>query len=219
MVKEGHMCSASALPVEVSDCGRRPQNQKPELPVGAGAEDFAHWQQAAADGDAATEQPCRALVPAQLPAARGLWWPQEVSYSVLGHDHNVAHASVACQKVPNLLAFFFFLNAVAVRTAVKILEHEFASVLFFHYVANVFLNLLFICLAHSFESWFDINTLGEAENVVVAEHEQNVLSMLHQVGTACDSPWPPKCSIKLGALRVWVLAKGADEFEYLFFQF
>lgn len=35
----------------------------------------------------------------------------------------------------------------------------------------------------SFESWFDIDTLGEAENVVVAEREQNVLSMLHQILT------------------------------------
>ncbi|XP_028279978.1 lymphoid-specific helicase [Parambassis ranga] len=35
----------------------------------------------------------------------------------------------------------------------------------------------------SFESWFDINTLGEAETVVVAEQEQNILSMLHQILT------------------------------------
>ncbi|XP_017277128.1 lymphoid-specific helicase isoform X2 [Kryptolebias marmoratus] len=35
----------------------------------------------------------------------------------------------------------------------------------------------------SFESWFDINSLGEAENVVVAEREQNILSMLHQILT------------------------------------
>ncbi|XP_075337941.1 lymphoid-specific helicase isoform X2 [Odontesthes bonariensis] len=35
----------------------------------------------------------------------------------------------------------------------------------------------------SFESWFDIDTLGEAENVVVAEREQNILSMLHQILT------------------------------------
>ncbi|XP_041865622.1 lymphoid-specific helicase [Melanotaenia boesemani] len=35
----------------------------------------------------------------------------------------------------------------------------------------------------SFESWFDINTLGESENVVVAEREQNILSMLHQILT------------------------------------
>lgn len=35
----------------------------------------------------------------------------------------------------------------------------------------------------SFESWFDINTLGEAESVVVAEREQNILSMLHQILT------------------------------------
>uniref|UniRef100_A0A7N6F5V7 Helicase, lymphoid specific n=1 Tax=Anabas testudineus TaxID=64144 RepID=A0A7N6F5V7_ANATE len=33
----------------------------------------------------------------------------------------------------------------------------------------------------SFESWFDIDTLGEAESVVAAEREQNILSMLHQV--------------------------------------
>ncbi len=37
------------------------------------------------------------------------------------------------------------------------------------------------CLLFSFESWFDIDTLGEAENVVAAEREQNILSMLHQV--------------------------------------
>ncbi|XP_072247710.1 lymphoid-specific helicase isoform X2 [Leuresthes tenuis] len=35
----------------------------------------------------------------------------------------------------------------------------------------------------SFESWFDINTLGEAETVVVAERERNILSMLHQILT------------------------------------
>uniref|UniRef100_A0A4W6DNU4 Proliferation-associated SNF2-like protein n=1 Tax=Lates calcarifer TaxID=8187 RepID=A0A4W6DNU4_LATCA len=35
----------------------------------------------------------------------------------------------------------------------------------------------------SFESWFDINTLGEAESVVAAEREQNILSMLHQILT------------------------------------
>ncbi|KAM7408022.1 hypothetical protein PAMA_001937 [Pampus argenteus] len=35
----------------------------------------------------------------------------------------------------------------------------------------------------SFESWFDIDTLGEAENVVAAEREQNILSMLHQILT------------------------------------
>uniref|UniRef100_A0A3Q4AZA8 Proliferation-associated SNF2-like protein n=1 Tax=Mola mola TaxID=94237 RepID=A0A3Q4AZA8_MOLML len=36
----------------------------------------------------------------------------------------------------------------------------------------------------SFESWFDIDSLGEAENVVAAEREQNILSMLHQVITS-----------------------------------
>ncbi|XP_049592046.1 lymphoid-specific helicase isoform X2 [Syngnathus scovelli] len=35
----------------------------------------------------------------------------------------------------------------------------------------------------SFESWFDIDTLGEAESVVAAEREQNILSMLHQILT------------------------------------
>ncbi|XP_019221891.1 lymphoid-specific helicase isoform X4 [Oreochromis niloticus] len=35
----------------------------------------------------------------------------------------------------------------------------------------------------SFESWFDINTLGEADSMVVAEREQNILSMLHQILT------------------------------------
>ncbi|XP_040906589.1 lymphoid-specific helicase [Toxotes jaculatrix] len=35
----------------------------------------------------------------------------------------------------------------------------------------------------SFESWFDINTLGEAESVVATEREQNILSMLHQILT------------------------------------
>ncbi|CAK6978493.1 lymphoid-specific helicase [Scomber scombrus] len=35
----------------------------------------------------------------------------------------------------------------------------------------------------SFESWFDIDNLGEAENVVAAESEQNILSMLHQILT------------------------------------
>ncbi|XP_020482634.1 lymphoid-specific helicase [Labrus bergylta] len=35
----------------------------------------------------------------------------------------------------------------------------------------------------SFESWFDIDSLEEAENVVAAEREQNILSMLHQILT------------------------------------
>lgn len=43
------------------------------------------------------------------------------------------------------------------------------------------INLLLTCLPSSFESWFDIDTLGEAENVVATEREQNILSMLHQV--------------------------------------
>lgn len=39
----------------------------------------------------------------------------------------------------------------------------------------------------SFESWFDIDSLSEAENVVAVEREQSILSMLHQVshGTRC----------------------------------
>uniref|UniRef100_A0A8D3CC97 Lymphoid-specific helicase n=1 Tax=Scophthalmus maximus TaxID=52904 RepID=A0A8D3CC97_SCOMX len=40
----------------------------------------------------------------------------------------------------------------------------------------------------SFESWFDINTLGEAESVVAAEREKNVLSMLHQVNEILIAP-------------------------------
>lgn len=50
-------------------------------------------------------------------------------------------------------------------------------------VESVLLNVesLLTCLLCSFESWFDIDTLGEAENVVAAEREQNILSMLHQV--------------------------------------
>uniref|UniRef100_A0A1A8FT28 Proliferation-associated SNF2-like protein n=1 Tax=Nothobranchius korthausae TaxID=1143690 RepID=A0A1A8FT28_9TELE len=35
----------------------------------------------------------------------------------------------------------------------------------------------------SFESWFDIDSLAGTENVVVAEREQNILSMLHQILT------------------------------------
>ncbi|XP_061546171.1 lymphoid-specific helicase [Phycodurus eques] len=35
----------------------------------------------------------------------------------------------------------------------------------------------------SFESWFDIDTLGEPESVVAAERERNILSMLHQILT------------------------------------
>lgn len=42
-------------------------------------------------------------------------------------------------------------------------------------------NLSLTQLLCSFESWFDIDTLGEAESVVAAEREQNILSMLHQV--------------------------------------
>lgn len=35
----------------------------------------------------------------------------------------------------------------------------------------------------SFESWFDIDSLGEAESVVASEREHNILSMLHQILT------------------------------------
>ncbi|KAK9541065.1 hypothetical protein VZT92_001141 [Zoarces viviparus] len=35
----------------------------------------------------------------------------------------------------------------------------------------------------SFESWFDISTIGEAETLVATEREQNILSMLHQILT------------------------------------
>uniref|UniRef100_A0A3Q2TVH5 Proliferation-associated SNF2-like protein n=1 Tax=Fundulus heteroclitus TaxID=8078 RepID=A0A3Q2TVH5_FUNHE len=35
----------------------------------------------------------------------------------------------------------------------------------------------------SFESWFDISSLGEGDDVVVAEREHNILSMLHQILT------------------------------------
>ncbi|MED6292679.1 hypothetical protein CHARACLAT_002843 [Characodon lateralis] len=35
----------------------------------------------------------------------------------------------------------------------------------------------------SFESWFDISSLGDGDDVVVAEREQNILSMLHQILT------------------------------------
>uniref|UniRef100_A0A1A8U707 Proliferation-associated SNF2-like protein n=1 Tax=Nothobranchius furzeri TaxID=105023 RepID=A0A1A8U707_NOTFU len=35
----------------------------------------------------------------------------------------------------------------------------------------------------SFESWFDVDSLAGTENVVVAEREQNILSMLHQILT------------------------------------
>lgn len=42
-------------------------------------------------------------------------------------------------------------------------------------------NVLTSWLLHSFESWFDIDTLGEAKSVVAAERERNILSMLHQV--------------------------------------
>lgn len=35
----------------------------------------------------------------------------------------------------------------------------------------------------SFELWFDIDSISEAENVVAAEREQNILSMLHQVSS------------------------------------
>uniref|UniRef100_A0A1A8RFZ2 Proliferation-associated SNF2-like protein n=2 Tax=Nothobranchius rachovii TaxID=451742 RepID=A0A1A8RFZ2_9TELE len=35
----------------------------------------------------------------------------------------------------------------------------------------------------SFESWFDVDSLVGTENVVVAEREQNILSMLHQILT------------------------------------
>uniref|UniRef100_A0A665TP94 Proliferation-associated SNF2-like protein n=1 Tax=Echeneis naucrates TaxID=173247 RepID=A0A665TP94_ECHNA len=47
----------------------------------------------------------------------------------------------------------------------------------------------------SFESWFDINTLGEAESVVVAEREQNILSMLHQVSVSVPLQLLPTVSI------------------------
>ncbi|XP_032367388.1 lymphoid-specific helicase isoform X2 [Etheostoma spectabile] len=35
----------------------------------------------------------------------------------------------------------------------------------------------------SFESWFDIDTINEADSVVATEREQNILSMLHQILT------------------------------------
>ncbi|XP_057704668.1 lymphoid-specific helicase isoform X2 [Corythoichthys intestinalis] len=35
----------------------------------------------------------------------------------------------------------------------------------------------------SFQSWFDIDTLGEAESLVAAEREQSILSILHQILT------------------------------------
>uniref|UniRef100_A0A3Q2CGF8 Helicase, lymphoid specific n=1 Tax=Cyprinodon variegatus TaxID=28743 RepID=A0A3Q2CGF8_CYPVA len=35
----------------------------------------------------------------------------------------------------------------------------------------------------SFESWFDISSLGDVDDVLVAEREQNILSMLHQILT------------------------------------
>ncbi|XP_037637988.1 lymphoid-specific helicase [Sebastes umbrosus] len=35
----------------------------------------------------------------------------------------------------------------------------------------------------SFESWFDIGSISEAESVVATEREQNILSMLHQILT------------------------------------
>ncbi|XP_038155327.1 lymphoid-specific helicase isoform X2 [Cyprinodon tularosa] len=35
----------------------------------------------------------------------------------------------------------------------------------------------------SFESWFDISSLGDGDDVLVAEREQNILSMLHQILT------------------------------------
>ncbi|KAJ0066903.1 hypothetical protein NL108_004870 [Boleophthalmus pectinirostris] len=35
----------------------------------------------------------------------------------------------------------------------------------------------------SFESWFDIDSLGEAESLVASEREHNILSMLHQILT------------------------------------
>lgn len=38
-----------------------------------------------------------------------------------------------------------------------------------------------VFLPLSFESWFDIDSLSEAENVVAVEREQSILSMLHQV--------------------------------------
>lgn len=58
--------------MEVPDSGRGPQDQKPQLPAGAGAEVAADRQQAAADRHTAAEQPGRALVPPQLPSARSL---------------------------------------------------------------------------------------------------------------------------------------------------
>ena len=40
---------------------------------------------------------------------------------------------------------------------------------------------------YSFESWFDIDTIGsDAKNVVANEREQNILHMLHQVSPLTD---------------------------------
>ena len=58
-----------ALPLEVSDCGRGPQDQEPKLPSGEGAEKAANGQQAASYWHSSAEQSVRALVPAQLSAA------------------------------------------------------------------------------------------------------------------------------------------------------
>ena len=56
-VARPHLFSFPALPVEVSDSGRRTPDQKPQLSAGAGAEDASHRQQAAADGYTAAKQP------------------------------------------------------------------------------------------------------------------------------------------------------------------
>lgn len=65
---------------------------------------------------------------------------------------------------------------------------------------------LFI-IFYSFESWFDIDSFSGTENVVVAEREQNVLSMLHQVS-------PPQLCGPFG--DILVLPKEDLEYKYIF---
>lgn len=58
--------------------------------------------------------------------------------------------------------------------------------------------LWLLSLRCSFELWFDIDSIGEAENVVAAEREQNILSMLHQVSSQASAAvaQPLKPSLK-----------------------
>lgn len=63
--------------------------------------------------------------------------------------------------------------------------------------------LWLLSLRCSFELWFDIDSISEAENVVAAEREQNILSMLHQVSSQASTVIKKKTLIKAQVACFW----------------